>query len=164
MALKDLSSYLTDDTLEVPLGGKVYRIAAPDADTGLYLVALAQVAERNAAGGQITREELESLRFEDDREVDFTRLVLGDTYDELRADKVSLVKVGKLTQYAFIYFTMGEKVADHMLEPPPGEAPAPNRATRRKTASRAGAISTRQPASTAGTTSARKRKPRPKAT
>ncbi|MEV4053040.1 hypothetical protein AB0J55_17795 [Amycolatopsis sp. NPDC049688] len=163
--LKDLTQFLGDDVLAVKVSGKAhpegkeYRIAEPDADTGLYLMALAQTAKKTAAGAEVTPEELSSLQFDGGREIDLTRMVLGDVYDELRADQVPLRKIAGVTQYAFIHFTMGEQVAEQLL---PGEAPAPNRKARRK-ASRDGATTTRQPGSTAGTTSARKRKPKPKA-
>lgn len=166
MGIKDLVSFLGDDVLVVKVAGKanpdgkVYRIAEPDADTGLYLMTLAQTARKTAAGAEVTSEDLASLQFEGGREVDLTRMVLGDVYDELRADKVPLRKIAGVTQYAFVHFTMGETVADQLLSR--GEAQAPNRKTRRK-ASRDGATTTKQPASTAGTTSPRKRKPKPKA-
>lgn len=166
MALKDLTSHLVDDVLTVKVSGKAYpdgktyRIAEPDADTGLYLVALIQTAKKKAGGTEVTSEELASLQFEGGREVDLTRMVLGDVYGELRADKVSLRKIAGVTQYALIYFTEGETIADQLLSP--GEASAPNRKARR-TASRGGATTTKPRASTAGTTSAQKRKRGPKA-
>jgi hypothetical protein len=166
MAIKDLTEFLGDTVLSVKVSGKAhpegktYRIAEPDADTGLYLMALAQTAKKTAAGAEVTSEQLASLQFEGGREVDLTRMVLGDTYDELRSDGVPLSKIAGVVQYAFVHFTMGETVADQLLS---GEALAPNRKTRRK-ASRGGATTTTQPASTAGTTSPRKRKPKPKAT
>ncbi|WP_158641296.1 DUF7426 family protein [Amycolatopsis eburnea] len=167
MALKDLTEYLQDDVLEVKVSGKAhpdgktYRIAEPDAHTGLYLMALAQTATRAASGAEVTADELASLQFEGGREVDLTRMVLGDVYDELCTDQVPLRKIAGVTQYAFVHFTMGETVAEQLL--PSGEAQAPNRNARRK-ASRGGATSTTQRGSTAGTTSPRKPKRKPKAT
>jgi hypothetical protein len=164
MALRDLQAFLDDDALEVPIDGKVYRIASPNAETGLFLNGLASLGERVATGGDVGPDDVARLQLNDDEEQDFIKLVLGDTLDELVADNVSWMKIQRLSRYAFFFFAMGPEAADRMLESGmlTGEAQAPNRAARRQ-ASRAGATTTKQPASTAGTTSRRKPPPKPKA-
>ena len=167
MAIRDLGDFLADDALEVPVDGRVYRIASPDAKTGLWLAALDHLGERGAAGEQLTLEEVAALRLDDDDEQDFIRRVLGATVDELAANGVSWMKVQRLSRYAFFYFAVGPEAADRMLTSGAlsGEAPAPrqNRAAHRQE-SQAGATTTTKPASTGGTTSRRKRKRKPKAT
>jgi len=167
MAYRDLGAFLADDALEVPVDGKVYRIASPDAKTGLWLTALANLGEREVAGERLTPDEIAALRLDDGDEQDFIRKVLGRTVDELVADGVSWVKVQRISRYAFYYFAIGPEAADHLTASGAlsGEARAPrqSRAARRQ-ASQGGATTTTAPASTGGTTSRRKRKRKPKAT
>lgn len=165
MAIKDFSSFLDDDAIRFPLDGKTYRIESPDAKTGLLLSGMANLGVKASAGGEIGESDLASLDLDDAEERDFMRMVLGDTLDELVADGVSWVKIQRISRYAFIYFAMGEDAADEALASGAlsGEAPAPNRAKRRA-ASRGGATSTKRLASTAGTTSPPKRRPKPKVT
>jgi hypothetical protein len=175
---KDLSAFLDDDGLEVPVDGKVYRIPSPDAETGLYLTGLANLGEKVATGGGGGPApppppphtagggpaDLARLQLSDEDEPDFIRLVLGTALDELLADNVAWVKIQRLSRYAFFHFAIGPEAAERMLESGmlTGEAPAPSRAARRAAASRAGATSTNPPGSTAGTTSLRKSARKPK--
>ena len=163
MALKDLSSYLDDDAISFPLDGKTYRIESPDAKTGLLLSSMVNLGVKASTGGEIDDADLASLDLDGAKERDFMRMVLGDTLDELVADEVSWVKIQRISRYAFLYFAVGEDTADEALKSGAlsGEASAPNRAKRRA-ASRGGATSTKRLASTAGTTSPPKRKPKPK--
>lgn len=162
---KDLSEFLADDGLEVPVDGKVYRIPSPDAETGLFLTGLANLGEKVATGGEVGAVDFARLQLDDEEESTFIRLVLGAALDELVADNVAWVKIQRLSRYAFFHFAIGPEAAERMLESGmlAGEAPAPNRKARRE-ASRAGATSTKRRGSTAGTTSRPKRRPKPKAT
>jgi hypothetical protein len=166
MALKDLSSFLDDDAIDVPIDGKTYRVESPDAKTGLFLASLANVGVKAAAGGEVDQADVDKLDLDDDEERDFMQMVLGDTLAELVADGVSWTKIQRLSRYCFIHFAVGEEAADDALKSGAlsGEAPAPNRAKRRA-ASRGGATTTKRLASTAGTTSTKTpaRKPRAKA-
>lgn len=163
MAIKDLSSYLDDDTLQFPIDGKTYTVQSPDAKTGLWLSSLANVGVKAAGDQQVTEAELEKLQLNDDEERDFAQQVLGKTYDELIFDGVPWVKIQKLIRYCFVAFAIGIEAADEALANGAlsGEAGAPNRAARRA-ASRGGATKTPRQVSTAGTTStkapARRRK------
>jgi len=166
MAVKDLSSFLDDDALEFPIGGKTYRVESPDAKTGLFLSSLANIGVNAAGGGQVSEADLEKLDLDDVEERDFMKMVLGDTLDELIFDGVSWVKIQKLSRYCFIAFAIGVEAADDAQASGTlsGEAPAPNRAARRA-GSRGAATTTKRRASTAGTTSTKPpaRKPRAKA-
>jgi hypothetical protein len=166
MAVKDLSSYLDDDALEIPIDGKTYRVESPDAKTGLFLASLANIGVNAASGGQVTEADLEKLDLDDVAERDFMKMVLGDTLDELIFDGVKWTKIQRLSRYCFIAFAIGEEAADEALKNGTlsGEAPAPNRAARRG-ASRGGATKTPRQVSTAGTTSTKApaRKPRARA-
>lgn len=154
MALKDLSSFLDDDAIDVPVDGKTYRIESPDAKTGLLLSSMVNLGVKASSGGEISDADLASLDLDDDRERDFMRMVLGDTLDELVENGVSWVKIQRISRYAFLYFAVGEEAADEALKSGAlsGEAPAPNRAARRA-GSRGAATTTKRRASTAGTSS-----------
>lgn len=166
MAVKDLSSYLDDDALEITVDGKTYRVESPDAKTGLFLASLANIGVNAASGGQVSDADLERLDLDDVEERDFMKMVLGDTLDELIYDGVKWTKIQRLARYCFIAFAIGEEAADDALKNGTlsGEAAAPNRAARRA-ASRGGATKTPRRASTAGTTSTKTpaRKPRARA-
>jgi hypothetical protein len=161
MAIKDLGAFLDDDGLDIPIGGKTYRVSSPDGETGLRLAALANLSVSVADETQVSERDRDRLRLSDQEEHDFLRDVLGSTLDELLADGVSWVRIQRLGRYCFLYFTLGEDVADDAANSV-GEAPAPNRAQRRA-ASRGGANKTQKQGSTAGTTSPRKRTPAPEA-
>jgi hypothetical protein len=146
MALKDLSAFLDDDALDIPVGGKTYRVASPDGETGLRLAALANLSVAVADESPVTDRDRDRLRLDDEQEHDFMRDVLGGTLDELFADGVSWVRIQRLGRYCFLYFTMGEEAADGMTSQE-GEAAAP------PPESWDGANATRTAGSTAGTTS-----------
>lgn len=164
MALKDLSSFLDDDALDIPVDGTTYRIPSPDAETGLWLSSVVNLGVTASAGVEITDADAARLQFDDAEERDLVAIVLGPALDEMKTDGVSWVKIQRISQYALFYFTLGPEAADQAAANGllTGEAPAPNRAARRQ-ASRGGAATTRARASTAGTTSPRKPARKPKA-
>lgn len=158
MPLRDLSAYLDDDALDIPVDGRTYRIESPDAETGLRLTAMATLGGKIADGdAEVSADELESLQLDDGQEQDFTRMVLGKTLDEMVADGVTWVKIQRVTRYAFLYFAMSPEAADQAASKGvlQGEGAAPNREQRRQ-ASRDGASKTQKQGSTGGTTSPRR--------
>lgn len=163
MALKDLTSFLDDDAIDVPIDGKTYRIESPDAKTGLFLASLANVGVKAASGGDVDQADIDRLDLDDAKERDFMEMVLGDTLAELVSDGVKWTKIQRLSRYCFLHFAVGEEAADDALKSGAltGEAPAPNRAERRA-GSRGAATTTKRRASTAGTTSPPKPRRKPK--
>lgn len=153
MALRDLSAFLDDDALELPINGTTYVIPSPDARTGLWLTALADLGVAAASGAELGEGDFDKLKLDDDEERTFVVRVLGSGYDAMVAGGVSWVKIQRAARYAFLYFALSPEAADEALKSGSlaGEAPAPNRATRR-TASKATATSTRSRGSAAGTT------------
>lgn len=164
MALRDLSSFLDDDALDIPVDGVTYHIPSPDAETGLWLQGLVNAGVSVANGVKLTDAAAARLHFDDAEERDLVDILLGPALEEMRAHGVSWVKIQRISQYALLYFTLGPDAADQAAQNGllTGEAPAPNRAARRQ-ASRGGAATTRARASTAGTTSRRKPAPKRKA-
>lgn len=162
MALSAFAEFLADDALVTPPiastkhpKGKAYRIESPDAETGLRLQALANLGFAVATDQDIDPEDAARLQLDDGGERNLYAQVLGPTLDELVADGVSWVRIQRIGRYAFAHFALGPEAAVKVAEGgTSGEAPAPNRATRR--ASSGTARSTRSRGSTAGTTSRRK--------
>lgn len=156
MAVRDLSAFLDDDALELPIDGVTYLIPSPDAKTGLWLTALADLGVAAATGTAIDKDDLGKLKLDNDEEQSFIARVLGSGYDQMVAGGVSWVKIQRASRYAFVYFAIGPEQADAALVSGRlmGEAPAPNRSTRRK--AKATAPSTRSRGSIAGTTPRRR--------
>lgn len=151
--------FLDDDAITVPAirsrahpEGKSYRIESPDVDTGLFLTRLQTAAITDQRGGEVSEADQRRMqRFLDalaadpdavpddedgvDSAVQSARLILGDTFDELRADGVSWARVRSITRYAYIAFVNGVEAANEaaLSGALSGKAssPAGNRATRR---------------------------------
>lgn len=131
MSFKKIEAYL-DPTLKLPVGDKVYEIQPVDADTGLWverIMALSVDARRAQQGGpkvEISPEEASQLEAPGGggRRTLF-EVVLGDTLDELRADKVShdLVKLIGATVLIWIASGVDEAEAYWNSEGRPGKAP-----------------------------------------
>lgn len=117
--------------------GKVYVIPSPDAETGLSLTAMVNLANK-AASGQLATEEqakeaAEELELDDNDERDLYERVLGTAYAELREDNVPWTAIQRLGQYCLIYFGMSAQAATRALQTGVllGEAAGPNRAEKR---------------------------------
>jgi hypothetical protein len=125
---RDLGELL-DETLRLPIDGKVYVIAAPDAVTGLRVEALFAAGAVAAAGGT---PKLPTILGDDDED-DLYQRVLGDTYQELLDDAVSHVALKLVATTAMMWTVFGVEVAETYWgrAGKTGEAPAPNRAARR---------------------------------
>lgn len=161
MATVDLGSYLDDDSLDVEVQGRTYRIPSPDAATGIRLTAMVNLGIVYASGQPLGEAEAKQLNLDDAEERDFLEQVLGSAYGEMVADGVSWVRIQRLGRYALLHFTLGpEAAADAVAKSSLGEAPAPNRQARRASprVSSGTATSSRRRGSTVSTTS---RKPSP---
>lgn len=117
--------------------GKVYVIDSPDAETGLSLTAMVNLANK-AASGQLATEEqakeaVEELELDDNDERDLYERVLGDSYAELLADNAPWTAIQRLGQYCLIYYGMSAQAASKALQSGVllGEASGPNREERR---------------------------------
>ncbi|WP_420803659.1 DUF7426 family protein [Saccharothrix deserti] len=152
---RDLSEVL-DAGLALPIWGKVYTVPPVDAETGLKLQRLAEVAAQVADAAE-NGGSLDGIVLDDAAEVDLYRDALGAAYDEMVADRVPwpALKIAGVT--AWLDAAMSRETAEAYWNAAGSpEALAGNRASRRA------ARSTRQPDSASGTT--RTRKAAPKAT
>lgn len=145
--LSALFSFLDDDGITLPPvksakypAGKVYVIPSPDADTGIRLNALGEIMAKQLKGIKISEADAARLNLNDEDERVFLQQVLGPTYDEMREDGVSWVRIKRLGTYAFTYFAVSPEAADKAAREGAfsGKGLAPrNRAARRAPAPKA---------------------------
>ncbi|MCW2496349.1 hypothetical protein [Jatrophihabitans sp.] len=184
MAVRDLSAFY-DEALEYPdvpwrrrldpddpesafiTGVSTYRVASPDAKTGLYLTTVAKIGVQAAVGRPVSDADMAKLHLNDEDERELYQVVLGETYQQMIADGVSWNLLQKIGQDAYLSFAINEDTANAVLAMAAaqlGEAPArPNRATRRaatrtrprKDGSKSSPVSTGTQAQTRGRTSTR---------
>lgn len=107
-------------------GGRQYRIASPDAKTGLRLNALADIMVKKEMGVAVAESDVARLRLNDDAEKEFVRQVLGAEYtididgaqtvtnavDLMVADGVKSEHLKRIAQYAYIYFGISKEAAE----------------------------------------------------
>jgi hypothetical protein len=153
MAFRDLSEVL-DAGLSLPYKRKTYLVPPVDAETGLRLQRLTEVAAQAAKAAENGGDgvSLDEVVLDDDAEVDLYRDALGPAYAEMLADRVpfDVLKVAAIT--VWLATTVSRDAAEaYWNAAGDPEALAGNRATRR-TAAR----STRRPDSASGTTRTRK--------
>lgn len=116
----DIWGFLAESGLDIPVPipsrkhpkGKRYRIASPDAETGLRLTGLAEIARKSKAGLEVKDSDIAKLNMNDDEERDFAVQVMGPTYHEMISDGVAWDTIQKVMQYAYIHFSMGADVAE----------------------------------------------------
>lgn len=148
---KDLDEFLDDGSsgLELPIGGKVYKVPDLDGPTGLW-------AERLAAAlGRDDDEGADALDDGDERIL--AERMLGSALEEMVADGVAWPKIRIAGMTAFFYHVDQPEAARRYWEAggnpeaagPAEEETQPNRASRR--ASAAAARTTRKRASGSGT-------------
>lgn len=121
--------------------GKQYRVASPDALTGLRLNALADIMIKREMGGKVDDSDAARLRLSDSDEREFVQQVLGNdrgdetnALDEMVADGCRWEHIQRLAQFAFTYFGISREAAEEAAKNGllSGKMVAPNRAARRK--------------------------------
>jgi hypothetical protein len=139
MAFKDLEEFF-DDALRLPVGGKEYVIASPDAETGLWCQTMVErageIERRRAAGDDVAHETLD-----DEQETDLYRRVLGATHDEMVADGLSWEKLKHCGMTAFLWAAGNKTSAEKYWESggdPELLTPPTNREQRRASARASG--------------------------
>lgn len=137
---EDFFDFLEDDALTIPgvrstahPEGKTYKIPSPDAETGMRLSALAEIAVKVNKNLDVDKRDVTRLHLNDDEEREFSQQVLGVAYEELLADGVSWVRMQRITQYAYVHFAFSPEAAREAAERGvfAGKAQARNRAARR---------------------------------
>lgn len=141
---------LFDETLELPIKGKTYKIPSPSAEDGLKVQRITTMASRLMEKGEAVDTEL----LDDDEEADLISLCLGSAQAEMVANGVDWVWLRHAGLTAMFWITAGADAAEkYWASGGNPELMAPNRETRRaqaKTGS-AAANGTRKRGSTSGT-------------
>lgn len=151
MGFRDLDEFLTEQPIELPIRGKVYRFPGSiPARTGLLLQRLAAAAARAPEGtDQTAATEMAAEVLSDSEELDLRAEVMGDAEAEMADDGLSTAHTAHVFRTLMVWHMVGQGAAEKAWEQL-GPPPAPNRAARR-TVSSVSATSTRSPASTTRT-------------
>lgn len=151
--LGDFLGFLEDDALTLPPipsdkypaseGGRRYVVQQPNAEDGQRITALGQIIVKQAAlkagksNAEVSERDIARLSLSDDEEVDFQRMCLGSTYQQMVDDGVNHNRLKIAGQYAFVAFAFSEQQAIEAAragrlsgKEVPSEAPT-NRAQRR---------------------------------
>lgn len=153
MVFKDLSEFVAEGGLELPVDGKVYTIPEADAQTFVWAQRQVQILEASSRGEQV-----DGAQLDDEEEGDFFVRLLGeDAYEQMLADNISSAKLKRVAATVLIWIVADEETAQTVWESGDSpeavaaalEAKQPNRAARR--ASAAAARTTKPRASTTGT-------------
>jgi len=123
---------LLDDTLPLPIGGKVYRIKSCDAPTGLLCQRLLAAGLTAAAG--LSPDKAPTLDDGDER--DLYQRLLGDAYGEMIDDGVSWQRLSYAGRTCLFWAGGGRELAVSYWSSgggQMGEPEAPNRAALRST-------------------------------
>lgn len=157
MPFVDLSEFLTENDLVLQgLGPRDYTVKAPDAETGLKYSALSNIAVRAAKGIEVTAQDLEALKLDDEEEREFVVQMLGqEVIDQMREDRLPWPAITRTAQYVFTHFAVSADTAAKAKTAGAfsGKAQAPtNRAGRRTAAksARPGSAGSRTPRTTKG--------------
>ncbi|WKK26871.1 hypothetical protein QZH56_15495 [Streptomyces olivoreticuli] len=144
MAFEALDELL-DETLRLPIGGRVYTVPAPSAEVGLRTQAIIHAAATAADGGRADEQVLA-----DAAERDLYADVLGSAHEQMVADGVPWPALKHAAITAMVWISQDKAAAERFWNAAgdPSRA-APNRETRR---ARSGAAnSTRSRGSSSGT-------------
>lgn len=178
MGEHDLTEFLGDggEDLKIPSTehpeGRWYHFRSPNFETGLWLKNVIEFGQkaniRERVGGKLTAEEARDLAkdvgklvLDDDEEQDMYRRVMGDTFDEMRADDVNWDNTQRVFGILLNKWGNSQPI-EVTLEK--GKATAPNRTARRAAAKKAPTASpAKRPARKAGLKSSQARTPRKKA-
>ncbi len=140
MAVRDLHDYFDDGALDYPgvpsrafPEGKSYRVPGPEAKTGLWLTAIADLGVKKASGKELSEADTASLTLDDSEEITWYRRILGPAYDEMIADGVKMSVLKRIGDDAYLCFSLSVDVADVVLRASGKASARANRATRRAT-------------------------------
>lgn len=122
MAFKDWSELDRGAHLDLPIGGRTYRIASPPARVGLRVQAFMDtVISAARAQEQGTKIVLDTQALDDAQELDLYRDVLGhDTYQSMVDDGVPFAAMKHAALTAMVWIVMDETSAKAVWE---GKAP-----------------------------------------
>jgi hypothetical protein len=156
---QDLAEIL-DPFLPLPIRGKTYRIASPDVNTGLRAQATVAIAAKVRAGQDVDAADIAALKLDDAEELEFTRSMLGEAFDEMQTDDLPWEYVRHAAKTVFMWLISDRDQAAQVWaslgndpRPVPQDRKAPakkksaNGGKTKKASSRSSSTSRRTPAS-----------------
>lgn len=148
---KDLDSFFKIQPIRLPIRGKTYAFpGSVSGRTGLLLHRMTEMAEKVKAGKDSP--DLGQQILDDSEELDLRKEILGDTEREMIDDGLPSAFIDHVFHTLIVHHQFGENVAKAVWEDVPGapKAPQDRKAKSRKGTSGA-ASTTKQRASTSGT-------------
>lgn len=133
MGFKDLDEFLKP-YIELPIGGKVYKVMSVDAATGLWCQRMMHVATTAYAGLEVSEADAGSLVLDDDQERNLYQRVLGATYDEMVADGLPWEWIKHAGTTAFMWAAGNREQAEAFWASRGKARPAPQDRRRKKSA------------------------------
>lgn len=82
---KDLAELL-DPRLPLPIRGKTYMVDSPNVTVGLRAQATVAIAAKVRNGEAVTPEDVAALQLNDEEELDFTKSMLGASFQQMQDD------------------------------------------------------------------------------
>nr|WP_232544237.1 hypothetical protein [Streptomyces buecherae] len=141
----DALDELLDESLPLPIGGRVFVVPAPSAEVGLRTQAIINAAALAADGGRVDEQVLS-----DAAERDLYRDVLGPAHGEMVEAGVTWPALKHAAITAMVWIAQDKAAAEQYWNSAPNRA-APNRAARRASSRSAAASETPSRGSSSGT-------------
>lgn len=138
MTFRDLDQFF-NDTLQLPIGGKVYTVPPVSAKTGLALQRMLGLGVSAANGETVDPAEMAKINLDDDGERDLYATCLGTAYDEMLEDGVPWPRLRHAGITAFMWAAGNRELAEEIWNTPeggPGKARKQPQDRRRKNATR----------------------------
>jgi hypothetical protein len=132
MSFRDLDQFY-DDTLKLPIGGKVYVVPPVDAKTGLALQRMLGTALAANGGADVTPDDFAAIELDDDGERDMYQRCLGTAWDAMVADAVSWPRLRHAGITAFMWAAGNRELAEEVWNTPEGRGKAVKQPQDRKT-------------------------------
>jgi hypothetical protein len=110
--VRDIYEILTDECLQLPIGGKTYRIRPLGYKDELRIKAATALQEKAIKDGQ-------PLKADPLSDEDFQRMTLGDVLAEMRDDNVPAFVILRASLTAHAYSTHGLTIAEMVWESGP---------------------------------------------
>lgn len=101
-----------DDTLDIPIRGKVYKIPSPDAETGLWCQQVFEMGVRAESGQKVSAAQTKRLRLDDDEERELYDRVLGPVKQEMIDDGLTWARISAVAQTAIIWIATDRTTAE----------------------------------------------------
>lgn len=99
--------------IDLPVADKTYRIVSPPFEVGVLIQRITEAQFKAAHGVELDAEETDALRqAQESIEGEFERLVLGDAYDVIKADRPSSQTWMLIVSTAALYASHGKEEAE----------------------------------------------------